>query len=83
MMETPQKLQSRQRMRKPQPLTGLNTHNTNSLKEKLVREMLELNKQREEMEFKEGEMDFSMVQTYKEMIHSRRMMLSQLNSSQT
>lgn len=82
MMETPQKLRSRHRSRKAQPVTGLNSHNTNALKEKLVKEMLELNKQRQEMEIGgEGGMDFSMAQTYKEMISSRRNMLSQLNNS--
>lgn len=81
-METPQKLRARTRSRKAHLITGLNTHNTNALKEKLVKEMLELNKQRQEMEISDnGDMDFSMAQTYKEMIDSRRSMLSQLNNS--
>ncbi len=81
-METPQKLRARTRPRKTHAVTGLNIHNTNALKEKLVKEMLELNKQRQEMEISDdGDMDFSMAQTYKEMINSRRSMLSQLNNS--
>lgn len=81
MLETPQKLRHPYRSRRPQqPHTGLSISDTNALKEKLVREMLELDKQRQELEIGASEMDFSMVQTYKEMIHSRRMLLDKLNT---
>ena len=81
MLETPQKLRNPYRSRRSQPPhTGLSISDTNALKEKLVREMLELDKQRQELEIGASEMDFSMVQTYKEMIHSRRMLLDKLNT---
>ncbi len=83
MLETPNKLRSRyrDRSRKSQAFASMNVHSTNALKEKLVKEMLELDKQRQQLDIDEGKMDFSMVQTYKEMIQSRRVMLNQLGSS--
>ena len=52
--------------------------NTNELKEQLLKEMLELDKQRQNLDINEG-VDFAMAQTYKEMIQSRRILLDQLN----
>ncbi len=56
-------------------------HNTNELKERLLKEMLELDKQRQNLEIGAQSVDFSMVQTYKEMIQSRRILLDQLSRS--
>lgn len=81
MQETPQKLRSTFRARKRHSLARLKLNNTNALKERLVKEMLVLNKQRQELESGAEKVDFSMVQTYKEMINSRRSLLNQLNTN--
>ena len=80
MLETPQRLRGNTPgiKKRPNP-TPANMRNTHALKEKLLREMLELNKQREEMEIGASHVDFAMLQTYKEMSHSRQRMLDQLN----
>lgn len=54
-------------------------HNTHVLKERLLREMLELDKQRQQLEIGAETVDFSMAQIYKEMIQSRRILLDQLS----
>lgn len=81
MLETPAKLKPRNRLRLFHSLAGANLNDTNALKEKLMREMLELDKQRAALETGAFKHDFSMVQTYREMIHSRRVLLDQLNSA--
>ncbi len=81
MLETPNKLRPRNRVRLFHSLAGANLNDTHALKEKLMREMLELDKQRELLETGAFKHDFSMVQTYKEMIHARRVLLDQLNSA--
>ncbi len=81
MLETPLKLRPTFRTRKSHSLAGFNLHNTHALKERLVKEMLVLDKQCQALGSSPGQMDFSMVQTYKEMIHSRRALLNQLNSN--
>ena len=83
MLETPSKLRPRNRLRLFHSLAGANLNDTNALKEKLMREMLELDKQRAALETGAFKHDFSMVQTYREMIHSRRVLLDQLNSAAT
>jgi hypothetical protein len=83
MLETPAKLRPKNRLRLFHSLAGANLNDTNALKEKLMREMLELDKQRAALETGASKHDFSMVQTYKEMIHSRRVLLDQLNSAAT
>lgn len=57
---------------------GINFNNTRSLKEQLIREITSLERQRESVSLSENTVDFSMMQTYKEMIHCRREMLSGL-----
>ncbi len=82
MQETPQKLRPIFRAnKKPHSLAGVRLNNTNALKERLVKEMLVLSKQRQELESGAEKVDFSMVQTYKEMINSRRSLLNQLNTN--
>lgn len=53
--------------------------NTKSVKEKLLQELVELEKQMEVVEAKITTIDFSILQTYKEMIHSRRVFFNELN----
>lgn len=82
MLETPQKLKdiAPQHSSKRRLNTGANLNKNYALKEQLVREMLALNKQREELEVKASGVDFSMLQTYKEMIHSRQTLLEQIDT---
>ena len=80
MLETPQKLRSTRPRKTQQFHSHMSMSETHALKEKLIREMLDLDKQRENLEIGASQMDFSMVQTYKEMIHSRRMLLNQLEN---
>jgi hypothetical protein len=56
-------------------------NNPNELKERLIKEMLELDKQRIALETDGQKFDFSMMQVYKEMIQSRRLLLEQLSSA--
>lgn len=53
---------------------------THSLRTQLLGEMIELDKKRVELEDGAMHIDFSMLQTYKEMIHSRRVLLDQVSS---
>ena len=53
--------------------------NTKSVKEKLLQELVELEKQMEVVEAKITTIDFSILQTYKEMIHSRCVFFNELN----
>ena len=82
MVETPQRLRSQLAARKRHHSQPHNMINTHALQEKLVKEMLALSKQREEMEIGASSVDFSMLQTYKEMIRSRQLMLKQLEAEQ-
>lgn len=58
---------------------GAALHNTKLVKEKLLEELVELEKQKQCLESGEAAMDFSMLQTYKEMIHSRTLFFNELN----
>ena len=58
---------------------GARLNNTKCLKEKLLTELVELEKQMENMKSTSGEVDFSMMQTYKEMIHSRKALFNELS----
>ena len=53
---------------------------THSLRTKLLSEMLILDKQRVALEDGIVNIDFSMLQTYKEMIHSRRVLWDQVSA---
>lgn len=70
-------------LNRPQPRQetsgGARLHNTESVKEKLLAELVELEKQMEQMEANSETTDFSMLQTYKEMIHSRKSFFNELN----
>ncbi len=58
---------------------GARLQNTNVLKERLLEELVELDKQLEILSLQGENIDFSMMQTYKEMIHSRKVLFNKLN----
>lgn len=58
----------------------LKLRDTHSLRTRLLGEMLELDKQRVALEDGVVNIDFSMLQTYKEMIHSRRVLWDQVSA---
>jgi hypothetical protein len=62
-----------------QTASGTSLQNTNLVKEKLLEELVELEKQQHELESQSTAVDFSMQQTYKEMIHSRKAFFKELN----
>ena len=53
--------------------------NTALLKERLLDELVELDKQLEVLSIQGDHIDFSMMQTYKEMIHGRKTLFNKLN----
>ena len=58
---------------------GASLQNVGLVKEKLLEELIELEKQMEALKGQENTVDFSMMQTYKEMIHSRKSFFNALN----
>ena len=70
-------------MHRPQPrnqtLAGVSLHDTSPIKEKLLQELVELEKQMEVLKSGVGSVDFSMMQTYKEMIRSRKVLFNELS----
>lgn len=70
-------------LNRPQPkyetAGGVALQNTNEAKQKLLEELVELEQQKQRLESQSETVDFSMLQTYKEMIHSRRIMFNELN----
>ena len=58
---------------------GVRLQNTELLKSKLLQELVELEKQMELLRSDANKVDFSMLQTYKEMIHSRKVLFNQLS----
>lgn len=65
------------RRHRQQPV-GISLNNTVSLEQKLVREITSLKRQLESVKLRENTVDFCMLQTYKEMIHSRQVLLNGL-----
>ena len=65
--------------RKSETPNGVRLENTDSIKEKLLAELVELEKQMESMKNNADSVDFSMMQTYKEMIYSRKALFNELN----
>lgn len=61
-------------------LVNVDSHNTNLLREQLIREITGLERQLEQLKISDNNRDFSLQQTYREMIHSRRGMLTSLPS---
>lgn len=58
---------------------GVSLRNTETVKKQLLEELVELEKQKEILESKTESMDFSMLQTYKEMIASRKRFFQELH----
>jgi hypothetical protein len=58
---------------------GVRLQNTALVKEKLLQELVELEKQMKILESQASAVDFSMMQTYKEMIHSRKVFFNELS----
>lgn len=58
---------------------GVRLQNIDAVKEQLLAELVELEKQMEELHSASGATDFSMMQTYKEMIHSRKAFFNELS----
>lgn len=82
MLKTPSRLEPAFRIKnKSTPIDSSKLHNPNELKERLIREMLEIDTQRQAMELSGEPVDFSLIQTYKEMIQSRRKLLEQIDHS--
>lgn len=82
MLRTPSRFEPAFRIRKKlNAIDSTKLHDANQLKERLIMEMLELDKQRHSLESSHSPVDFSMIQTCKEMIQSRRVLLEQLNKS--
>ena len=62
---------------------GINFNSTNPLREQLIREITNLERQLESLRLTDDgkDIDFSMLQTYKELIQCRKGMLSDLPSA--
>jgi hypothetical protein len=65
-------------MIRPQNALGVNFNPTEQLQEKLIAEITAFERQLDSTELHEQTVDFSMIQTYKELIYSRRTMLDKL-----
>lgn len=82
MLRTPSRLEPAFRIKKKlNSIDSTKLHNPNELKQRLIKEMLDLDKQKQAIEANNSPFDFSMHQTYKEMIQSRRILLEQINNS--
>lgn len=66
----------------PAVLVNVDTQRAILLQEQLVREITGLERQRDQIQSDQDTIDFSMEQTFKEMIHSRRELLGQLPQRQ-
>jgi len=64
----------------PQATTLVNVDNQNSqlMKERLMHDITRLERKLEQLKISDDNRDFSLQQTYREMIHSRREMLGSL-----
>lgn len=82
MLRTPSRFEPAFRIKKKlNSIDSSKLHNPNQLKESLIKEMLELDNQRQALESAGHPVDFAMLHTYKEMIQSRRILLEQLNNT--
>lgn len=64
---------------KEETSSGVSLQNTSSVKEQLLKELIELEKQSEMLRTDQHHVDFSMIQTYREMIHSRESFFNELS----
>lgn len=70
-------------MAKPQPAlgVGINLNRTEQLREKLIAEITQYERQLVALKLDNNRVDFSMIQTYKELIHARQELLNSLPRS--
>ncbi|MYM63680.1 hypothetical protein [Pseudomaricurvus sp. HS19] len=61
-----------------QPLVNIDHQSTHYLREQLISEITRLERQLEQLRVGDNNRDYSLQQTYREMIHSRRGMLASL-----
>ncbi|GAB3113058.1 hypothetical protein G8770_19065 [Aestuariicella hydrocarbonica] len=59
-------------------LVNVDSHNSILMREQLIREITGLERQLEQLKINDEDRDFSQQQTYREMIHSRKGMLTSL-----
>lgn len=79
MIDTPVSLQPAFRARrKAKRVDSQKLGNNQALKQQLLREMLSLDQRIRHMELCEGSVNFAMLQSCKEMIQSRRLLLEEL-----
>lgn len=64
---------------RPERQFGSTLHNIETRREKLLEEIVALESRMEQVKAAGSPMDFSLIQTYKEMIHSRRMLFIELS----
>lgn len=60
-------------------LAGVSLRNVEATREHVLQELVELESQMNRLKSSSGAVDFSMLQTYKEMIASRKRFFSELN----
>ncbi|HEY3699275.1 MAG TPA: hypothetical protein VGK97_08090 [Spongiibacteraceae bacterium] len=60
-------------------LAGVRLQNVQAVKEKLLEEIIELESQLAKVKSSGDPLDLSLIQTYREMIHSRRAFFTELN----
>jgi len=60
-------------------LAGVRLQNVQAVKQKLLEEIIELESQLDRLKIAEGPLDLALIQTYREMIHSRRQFFAELN----
>lgn len=65
-------------MIRPQNALGVNFNPTEQLREKLIGEITRFERQLDSIKLRDQTVDFSMIQTYKELIQCRKAMLDQL-----
>lgn len=65
--------------RRPEREYGNSLHNIEGLREKLLEEVVMLQSRMEQVKAAGSPMDFSLIQTYKEMIHARRKLFIELS----
>ncbi|MCR8923020.1 hypothetical protein NO559_09560 [Dasania sp. GY-MA-18] len=65
---------------KHETLGGVGLQNTSLVKAQLLEELVELEAQMERLKAAGDAVDFSMMQTYKEMIHSRKAFYKELDN---
>jgi hypothetical protein len=60
---------------------GIQLNRTEELREKLIAEITQYERQLADLNLENNRVNFSMIQTYKELIHSRQSMLNHLPPS--